>query len=80
MIRIGEVMERSEAYKLVYDDLIKYNMFKGIYDAVNGNISFMNGVACVMEVIANDAGQYDEFTELFSDNILKSEKKAKTKS
>lgn len=73
-------MERSEAYKLVYDDLIKYNMFKGIYDAVNGNISFMNGVATVMEVIANDAGQYDEFTELFSDNILKSEKKAKTKS
>ncbi len=73
-------MERSEAYKIVYDDLIKFNMFKGVYDAKNGNISFMNGIACVMEVIANDAGCYDEFCELFSDNILKSEKKAKTKS
>lgn len=73
-------MDKKEAYKLVYDDLIKCNMFKGIYDAVNGNISFMNGVACVMEVVADGAGQYDEFCDIFSDNILKSKKKAKTKS
>ena len=73
-------MDKKEAYRFVYEDLVKCNLFKGIYDARNGNIYFMNGIATVMEVIADDAGCYDEFCELFSDNILKSEKKAKMKS
>lgn len=48
-------MTKEEAYEIVYKDLITASLFRGIYDARHGNISFMNGIACVMEVIADSA-------------------------
>lgn len=73
-------MDKKEAYEIVYNDLIAANLFRGNYDARHGNISFMNGIACVMEVIADSAGKQEEFSDIFYKNLAESEKKAKTKS
>lgn len=73
-------MDKKEAYEIVYNDLIAANLFRGIYDARHGNISFMNGIACVMEVIADNAGKLEEFDNIFYKNLAESEKKAKMKS
>ena len=72
-------MTKEEAYKIVYKDLIAASLFRGIYDARHGNISFMNGIACVMEVIADSAGKPEEFDDIFYKNLAESEEKAKTK-
>lgn len=73
-------MNKKEAYEIVYNDLIAASLFRGIYDARHGNISFMNGIACVMEVIADSAGKQEEFDGIFYKNLAESEKKTKTKS
>lgn len=73
-------MDKKEAYEIVYNDLIAARLFRGIYDARNGNVSFMNGIATVMDVIADSAEKYEEFEDLFYKNLEESEKKAKTKS
>lgn len=73
-------MDKKEAYEIVYNDLIAANLFRGIYDARHGNISFMNGIACVMEVIADSAGKQEEFSGIFYKNLSESETKIKTKS
>ena len=69
-------MDKKEAYEIVYNDLIAANLFRGIYDARHGNISFMNGIACVMEVIADSAGKLEEFDNIFYKNLAESEKKS----
>ena len=73
-------MDKKEAYKIVYKDLIAASLFRGIYDAKHGNISFMNGIALVMEVIADSAGKLEEFDDIFYKNLSESEKKIKMKS
>ena len=73
-------MDKKEAYEIVYNDLITARLFRGIYDARHGNISFMNGIACVMEVIADSAGKLEEFDSIFYKNLSESVTKAKTKS
>ena len=73
-------MDKKEAYEIVYKDLIAANLFRGIYDARHGNISFMNGIACVMEVIADSAGKQEEFSGIFYKNLSESETKIKMKS
>lgn len=73
-------MDKKEAYEIVYNDLIAANLFRGIYDARYGNVSFMNGIATVMDIIADEAGKSEEFEELFYKNLEESEKKAKMKS
>ena len=68
---------KSEAYKIVFDDLTKCNMFKGIYDGINGNPHFMYGIWTVMDYIASNVSEdcYDQFTEEFERNMIDSKAK-----
>ena len=70
-------MNRTKAYKIVLNDLIQLNLFKGIYDAKNGNETFMRGIATVMENIAYRISKkdYEDFCEMFESNIIKSKEK-----
>ena len=72
-------MNKAEAYKIVFDDLCKYNMFVGIYDAKNGDDHFMFGISTVMEAIANTISEEegDNFINKFYRNMDESEKKVK---
>ncbi len=77
--KIGEVpSDKTDAYRIVYDDLIQCGAFRGIYDAKNGNEHFMYGVSCVMEVIASRVSDevYDAFNDEFMNNMIESEEKA----
>ena len=47
-------------------------MFRGEYDALNGEETYMYGIAAVMDLIAHEAG-HDEFQDIFVSNKLKSE-------
>lgn len=68
------------AYHLVYDDIVTKGpkMFRGHYDAKNGDCSFMYGICTVMEYIADKVSPdiYDEFSTLFVKNMNESEKGA----
>lgn len=67
-------MEKSEAYRIVYEDLTREDgLFTGRYDAVNGTSTYMYGIASVMEKIAYEAGRYEEFSEKWDGNFMKSE-------
>ena len=69
-------MLKKLAYKIVLNDLLKCNMFIGIYDAKHGNPSFMDGIGTVMESIAYSVGNKTggSFSELFTKNMVNSEK------
>ena len=69
-------MSTEEAYKIVLEDLKKCNLFCGIYDARNGNDSFIYGISTVMESIAYKA-EDEDFDDLFMSNIIKSQEKVK---
>ena len=70
-------MNKKEAFQIVLTELTKNNLFKGIYDAKNGNENFMYGICTVMEAIAYsiDDKTGDSFSELFMNNIIKSEER-----
>ena len=72
---------RTDAYKLVFDDLTKCNMFKGIYDAKHGNADYMYGILTIMENIALNVSEdcYEKFTAEFTKNMTESENKANHK-
>lgn len=72
-------MFRKWAYKKVLNDLKKYRMFCGKYDAKNGNVHFMYGVQTVMEYIASQVSREccDKFDNEFINNLLESEDKVK---
>ena len=65
------------AYKIVYNDLMKCNICRGVYDAKHGNNSFMYGVSLVMEAIAYRVNEQtgDEFVNTFIDNMEASKEK-----
>lgn len=63
------------AYRLVLKDLSKISMFRGVYDAVNGDEVFMYGIGTVMETIAFEAEDFN-FEQTFNDNMTRSEIKA----
>ena len=69
-------MDKSEAYKIVFDDLIQCDLFKGIYDAKHGNEQYMYGISAVMECIAQGVSDecYESFNNKFINNMLESEK------
>lgn len=69
---------KPEAYKLVFDELIKCDMFKGIYDAKNGNADYMYGILAIMENIALNVSEdcYEKFTTEFTKNMIDSKHKA----
>ena len=73
-------MEKKEAFTIVLKELIRCPMFRGYYDASNGNEQLMYGIATVMERIAHEAGG-ETFEDIFSDhfdsNMYISELKAK---
>ena len=71
-------MDKSEAYKIVFEDLTQCNLFKGIYDAANGKDDFMYGISTVMENIAYNVSEecHDKFTKEFTQNMIESESKA----
>ena len=68
------------AYHLVYDDIVSKGpkLFKGCYDAKQGNNSFMYGICTVMEFIADKVSSeaYDKFSTDFVTNMNKSEERA----
>lgn len=70
-------MSKTEAYKIVYDDLCNCDLLCGKYDAKNGKKEFMYGILTVMENIAYNVSEetYDIFSETFIKNILESEEK-----
>lgn len=69
---------KSKEFKVVFEELKKIPMFRGIYDAKNGDIAFMNGIWTVMEVISDHISDkvHDEFEKEFIDNLTVSEMKA----
>ena len=71
--------KKSKAYKTVFNDLMRHNLFKGIYDAKNGRKDFMYGIATVMECIALGVSYecYDMFQNEWTKNIIASEEKLK---
>ena len=71
-------MELQKAYEMVLNDIIDSgcNLFLGSYDAKNGSATFMHGISTVMEFIAYKVNeeQGDKFSDLFTNNLIKSEK------
>ncbi len=70
-------MLKELAYKIVYNDLMKCPICRGIYDAKHGKDSFMYGISLVMEAIAYQVSEktLDEFNDIFMDNMTKSKEK-----
>lgn len=69
--------ELEKAYKAVYNDLMKVDLFRGHYDARHGNQVYMHGVCTVMENIALHVSEKtaNEYTKIFFNNIIGSQKK-----
>ena len=67
-------MDKREAYQIVLNDLLDCAMFRGHYDAEHGSQQFMFGVATVVESIAFGCGKYEEVTDAFIQNMIRSEK------
>ena len=65
-----------KAYRLVYQDLRKVSMFRGVYDARNGDETFMYGIQTVMENVAHGADEFEKFNNIFLDNMTYSQIKA----
>lgn len=70
-------MNKRKAFEIVYNELTKNPMFRGNYDAKNGDKHFMYGVCTVMEVVANniDEETYIKYVDLWTDNMKKSEER-----
>lgn len=76
-------MRKKKAYKIVYRDLMKVDLFRGHYDAKNGKEDgYMYGISSVMENIAFRVSEEkaNEYMEIFATNFLGSKKKAGAKS
>ena len=73
-------MNRKDAYRIVLDDLMSVNMFKGIYDAIydEGTNHFIYGIQTVIENIAYGVSEecYDEFSNMFLANVISSKEGA----
>lgn len=70
-------MTKSDAYKIVLEDLKQVGLFTGHYDAINGNKSFMYGISTVMEEIAYKVDEETgrNFTDWFTGNMIASQAK-----
>jgi hypothetical protein len=69
-------MTTQEAFMLVYKQLMQNPMYRGSYDARNGDNHFMYGIASVMESIAYYAGGDSlvaEFNTYWNANMESSE-------
>ena len=75
------MIDKSEAYKRVYDDLMQVSLFRGIYDASHGKEHFMYGVSCVMEFVASGVNEetHEKFEYEFTQNMIESEERAENR-
>ena len=73
----------QDAYRIVYNDMLNIGCreFVGEYDAKNGSEQYMYGILTVMEWIAynTDGETGNDFTDLFTKNLVKSIDKANEK-
>ena len=69
-------MNKEEIRHLV-SEMMECPMFRGEYDAKNGSESFMYGIATVMESLARlvDDTFYQEVSDVFTHNMVKSQEK-----
>ena len=65
---VNEMLKKL-AYKIVFKDLCKCNLFIGKYDSRNSKSDFMYGISTVMENIAYSIS--DKIGDKFSDNFIK---------
>lgn len=76
-------MSLKDAYREVYNDMLNSGcgLLVGKYDAKHGNEHFMFGIATVMELIANKVSDadYNAFNDMFTQNMIDSERKAGAK-
>lgn len=72
--------EEKKVIEKVVDGMTECGLFCGRYDAKNGNEHFMYGVSTVMEYLAYlVSDEYgNEFSDTFTKNMIKSEKKVLT--
>lgn len=72
--------EEKKVIEKVVDGMTECGLFCGRYDAKNGNEYFMYGVSTVMEYLAYlVSDEYgNEFSDTFTKNMIKSEKKVLT--
>ena len=71
--------ELEKAYKAVYNDLIKVELFRGHYDAKNGSETFVRGIGTVMENIALHVSEEtaNQYMQEFTNNMQDARKKVK---
>lgn len=64
-------MDKKTAYKIVFKDLKKVNLFCGKCSNQT-NAHFMNGISTVMEFIANQISEElcENFEEEFMNNVM----------
>ena len=69
-------MAKEEIRQLVLE-MMECPMFRGEYDAKHGNESFMYGIATVIESLARlvDDTFYQEVSDVFTHNMVKSQEK-----
>ena len=74
-------MRKKKAYAIVYRDLMKVDLFRGHYDAKNGNQVYMHGICTVMENIALHVSEEtaNQFMQEFINNIQDAKKKVGVK-
>ena len=72
----------KDAYRIVFNDMMnsECGLLVGKYDAKNGDEKFMHGIDVVMEWIAYKASEkHEEFSAMFFDNMIESQKKVSDK-
>lgn len=69
-------LKSKNPWQIVYAELSELNLLMGSHDALHGNEHFMYGLNTVMEIIASNAGKYDEYDAIWSHNMIESEKRA----
>lgn len=80
MAKMRKLTKREkETLSNIFNELCKCELFIGKYDAKHGNEHFMYGISTVMECLANMISNemYDAFNDMFTKNMIESEKKVR---
>lgn len=65
---------KKKHFRTVLNRLSSIPLFRGRYDAKNGDDNYMYGTMAVMQLIAHEAGR-DDFQDIFVQNLEKSREK-----
>lgn len=68
-------MNLQEAFEIVYEELKKYHLLMGGFDARHGSVDFMNGIETVMETIVSYIGKEKSFHDEWVRNFERSLKR-----